>query len=220
MNSSSRTREASRRMVISGEGEATATPDLGIMTLGVMREATTAREALDANNKAMAEVIAAVKKLSVADRDLKTARVQIYPRYDYPKKRDGTQKTKLVAYQARNSLTVRVRDLSKAGELLDKSVTLGVNEGGGIAFVNDDASAIMTEARRKAVADALEKAKTISEAAGVKLGRIVEISEGYAGQHWGENERARMSMEREAPVPIEVGENTFRVQVNITFELK
>jgi uncharacterized protein YggE len=189
-----------------------------------MREAPTAREALDANNKAMAEVVSAMKTLGVADRDLKTASVQIYPRYDHPKKRDDTQKTKLVAYQVRNSLTVRVRDLSKAGELLDTSVTLGVNEGGGLAFVNDDASAMMIEARRKAVADALEKAKTISEAAGVKLGQIIDISEGFARQtrHWNDYEGvAQMSMRvaSAAPVPIEAGENTCRVQVNITFEL-
>ena len=93
---------ASRRIVVSGEGEANAVPDLAIMTLGVMREAPTAREALDANNKAMAEVIADIKMSGVAERDLRTATLQIYPRYDYPKKRDGRQKTKLTAYQVRN----------------------------------------------------------------------------------------------------------------------
>ena len=122
---------ASRRIVVSGEGEATAMPDLAIMTLGVVREAPTAREALNANNKAMAEVIVAMKASGVADRDLETARVQIHPRYDYLKKRQGTQKTKLVAYLVSNTLTVRVRDLSMVGELFDKAVTLGVNEGGG-----------------------------------------------------------------------------------------
>ena len=171
---------ASRQIVVSGEGEATAMPDLAIMTLGVVREAPTTREALDVNNKAMAEVIAVMKASGVADCDLQTARVQIYPRYDYLKKRQGTQKTKLVAYLVSNTLTVRVRDLSMVGELFDKAVTLGVNEGGGLAFINDDVSAMMTEARKKAVADALEKAKIISEAAGVKLAEIIDISEGLS----------------------------------------
>ena len=79
--------------------------------------------------------------------------MQIRPRYDYLKKREGTQKTKLVAYQASNTLTVRVRDLSKAGELLDQSVTLGVNEGRGLAFVNDDVSAIMCQGRGESPLD-------------------------------------------------------------------
>ena len=216
--------KTSRRIVVSGEGEATAMPDLAIMTLGVVREAPTAREALDANNKAMAKVIAAMKASGVADRDLQTARVQIHPRYDYLKKPRGTQETKLVAYMVSNTLTVRVRYLSEVGELFDKAVTLGVNEGGGLAFINDDVSAMMTEARKEAVADALEKAKIISEAAGVKLAEIIDISEGFARQprHWSDYERSAqrsMRMDSEAPVPIEIGENSCRVQVNITFEL-
>jgi len=207
---------APRRIVVLGEGEATAMPDLAIITLGVVREAPTAREALDANNKAMAEVISAIKTFGVADRDLKTARLEIRPRYDYPKKRDGTQKTKLVAYQVRNSLTVRVRDLSKVGQLLDNSVALGVNEGGGLAFVNDNVSAIMTEARRKAVSDAMDKAKTLSDAAQVKLGPIIDISEGLGRSSM----RSDYGAACEAPgVSIQGGENTFRVQVNVTFEL-
>ena len=105
---------------------------MALLSLSVMREATTAREALDANNDAMAAVIAAMKASGIADRDLQTAGVQIAPRYDYTTKPDGTQEAKLVAYQVTNTLSVRVRDLAKTGEILDKSVALGVNQGGGI----------------------------------------------------------------------------------------
>ena len=87
-----------------------------------------------------------------------------------------------------NTLSVRVRDLVKTGEILDKAVSLGVNQGGGISFANDDPSAVIDEARKKAVADAMAKAKTLSEAAGVELGRVLEISD--------QNYRAR-------PMPIE-----------------
>ena len=76
------------------------------------------------------------------------------PRYNYTNKPDGTQEAELVAYQVTNTLSVRVRDLVKTGEILDKSVSLGVNQGGGISFTNDDPSTVMTEARKKAVADA------------------------------------------------------------------
>ena len=157
-----------RRIVVLGEGEATVAPDMALLSLSVMREAMTAREALDANNKAMAEVIAAMKASGIADRDLQTAGVQISPRYDYVNKPDGTQEAKLAAYQVTNTLSVRVRDLAKTGEILDKSVTLGVNQGGGVTFTNDDPSATLTEARKKAVADAMAKAKTLTDAAGVQ----------------------------------------------------
>ena len=121
------------RLMVLGEGEATVTPDMALLSLSVMREAMTAREALDANNKAMAAVIAAMKASGIADRDLQTAGVQISPRYDYTNKPDGTQEAKLAAYQVTNTLSVRVRDLAKTGEILDKAVTLGVNQGGGVA---------------------------------------------------------------------------------------
>ena len=165
-----------RRIVVIGEGEAAVAPDMAVLSLSVMREAMTAREALDANNKAMAEVIAAMKASGIADRDLQTAGVQISPRYDYANKPDGTQEAKLAAYQVTNTLSVRVRDLAKTGEILDKSVSLGVNQGGGIGFTNDDPSATLKEARKKAVADA-SKAKTLTEAAGVELGQMIEISD-------------------------------------------
>ena len=142
-------------------------PDLALLSLSVMREAKTARAALDANNDAMAAVIAAMKAAGIKDRDLQTAGIQINPRYNYTNKPDGSQEAELVAYQVTNTLSVRVRDIDKTGEILDKAVSLGVNQGGGISFTNDNPAATITEARKKAVADAMAKAKTLAEAAGV-----------------------------------------------------
>lgn len=209
-----------RRIVVIGEGEASVKPDIAILTLAVMREALTAREALDQNNKAMAEVIAAMKASGVADRDLQTAGVQITPRYDYSNKPDGTQEAKLAAYQVSNTLTVRVRDLAKTGEILDKSVTLGVNQGGGISFSNDDPAATLAEARKKAVYDAMEKAKTLTEAAGVRLGQVIEISDVSYAQPPVPIIAKAYAGAADAAVPVEAGENAYRVQVNVTFELK
>ena len=207
------------RIVVSGEGEATVAPDMAILTLSVMREAKTAREALDANNDAMAAVIAAMKSAGIADRDLQTAGIQINPRYNYTNKADGSQEAELVAYQVTNTLSVRVRDVDKTGDVLDKAVSLGVNQGGGITFTNDDPKATMTEARKKAVADAMAKAKTLAEAAGVSLGRVLEITDQNVGP-------APMPMSAKAfdaaraAVPVQAGENSYNVQVTVTFELK
>ena len=207
------------RIIVSGEGEATAAPDLAMLTLSVMREAKTARAALDANNDAMAAVIAAMKSAGIADRDLQTAGIQINPRYNYTNDPDGTQKAELVAYQVTNTLSVRVRDIDKTGEILDKAVTLGVNEGGGISFTNVDPSTVITQARKKAVSDAMAKAKTLAEAAGVSVGKVVEISEqSYAPQPMPMSAKSFDSAR--AAVPIQAGENSYRVQVNVTFEIK
>ena len=209
------------RIVVTGEGEATVAPDMAILSLSVMREAKTAREALDANNAAMAEVIEAVKQFGIADRDVQTAGLQIMPRYNYTNKPDGTQDAELVAYQVVNTLTVRVRDLVKTGEIIDKAVSLGVNQGGNIVFTNDDPSATITEARKNAVAEATTRAKTLAEAAGVQLGRVLEImDQSFGAQPMQIQAKSFDRAMMGASVPIEAGETSYRVQVNRTFELK
>ena len=207
------------RIVVTGEGEAAVAPDMALLSLGVMREAATAREALDANNRAMAEVIAAMKELGVAERDLQTAAIQIVPRYNYSNRPDGTQNAELVGYQVTNTLSVRVRDLKRTGEILDRAVTLGVNQGGGVVFSNDDPSATITEARKKAVADAAAKAWPLAEAAGVGLGKVLEISE-QAFMPPPMPMEAKTFDRAMSAVPVEAGENAYRVQVNVIFALE
>ncbi|MGE0503163.1 MAG: SIMPL domain-containing protein [Rhizobiaceae bacterium] len=205
------------RVMVTGEGEAAVRPDLAMISLTVMREAATAREALTANNDAMAAVIAAMKASGVAERDLQTAGIQINPRYSYDNKPDGTQVATLVAYQVSNTISIRVRDLSRTGEIIDQAVSLGVNQGGSIVFSTEDPSAILTEARKRAVADAIEKARTLAEAAGVSLGKVVEISElAYSRDP---QPYLAKAIPEDAAVPVESGENSYRVQVNVTFEL-
>src|SRR5262245_55685552 len=158
------------RVTVTGEGEAAAAPDMAILSLVVMQEKPTAREALTASNEAMAKVLDAMKKAGIAERDLQTSGFSIDPRYVYPENKDNTQPPKapqIVGYAVSNSLTVRVRDLKKVGEILDQSVTLGVNQGGNITFTNDKPEAVIDDARKKAVASAIAKAKTLTEAAGV-----------------------------------------------------
>ncbi len=211
--------QAPSRIVVTGEGEKAVAPDLALLSLSVMREAKTAREALDANNDAMAAVISAMKGAGIEERDLQTSGIQIAPRYHYTNKPDGGQEAELVAYQVTNTLSVRVRDLSKAGDILDKSVSLGVNQGGGIVFTNNDPSAALTEARKLAVKDAVEKAKVLSEAAGVQLGRVIEISDQTYPPRPMPMAKT-MALDASGAVPLQAGENTYNVQVNVTFEIK
>src|SRR5690606_17472349 len=97
--------------------------------------------------------------------------------YIYPDDKNGLTEPTITNYSVSNSLMVRVRDLSKLGSVLDESVTLGVNQGGDVSFINDDPAETIKEARKRAVADAIAKAKTLAEAAGVEIGRVVEINE-------------------------------------------
>lgn len=211
-------REPTPRISVSGEGEVLVSPDMAIISLTVLREADTARNALNANSAAMKEVIGALKASGIADRDLQTSQFNIQPRYSQPP-RDRPSEPKIVGYTVSNRVTVKVRDLSEASSIIDKTVSLGVNQGGNVSFIKDDLKDTMTEARKRAVADAIEKAKTLAEAAGVKLGRVLSISEGGArGRPVSMDAAAPMRMAQAAP-SIEAGENAYRTQVNVVFEL-
>ena len=210
------------RIVVTGEGETAVAPDMAILTLTVMRDAETARAALDENNAAMAAVVAAMREAGIESRDLQTSGLQINPRYVYPQSpQDGQQQPRIVAYEVSNTLTVRVRDIAAVGAILDQSVSLGVNQGGSISFTNDDPAEATTEARRLAVQDATARARTLAEAAGVTLGSVIEISEQSMVRPpmpMGSPRAYRMEAAADA-VPVEAGENTYRVQVNVTFEI-
>ena len=206
------------RIIVTGEGDAGIAPDMAVLTLGVTRDAATAREALDASNKAMADIIAAMKGEGIAERDLQTSNFSVNPVYSYPKPEERDQTPKIVGYQVNNTLSVRVRDIAKVGMVLDRSVTLGVNQGGNIAFTNDDPSATLTAARVRAVKDAMAKAKTLAEAAGVTLGKVIEITEQSFQPQPMPFAAKREAMAADA-VPVQAGENSYRVQVSVTFEL-
>lgn len=206
---------------VSGEGRSAVAPDMAVLSFSVVSDAKTAREALDANNKSMTDVLKALKDAGIAERDLQTSGFAINPQYQYPDNSDGGNKPPvLTGYQVANSLTIRVRDLTKLGSIIDQAVTLGVNQGGSIFFTNDKPEAALTEARKAAVADAMEKAKVLSQAAGVSLGRVVEISENSRAPEPVPMMRA-MSKEYAADaVPVAAGENTYNVSVNVTFAIK
>ena len=208
---------------VSATGNAEIAPDMAVINLTVLREAETARAALDANTAAMTEVLAAMRDEGIEERDLQTANFHIQPRYIYPRSDNGTrQEPRIVGYIVSNGLTVRVRDLDRLGAILDMSVTLGVNQGGGITFTNDDPSAALTEARTNAMQEAIAKAETLTAAAGIGLGRILSISEQSSQPRPIAMARAETALvaDAAAPVPVAAGENTYRVSVNVTFELE
>ncbi|AIC28284.1 hypothetical protein IE4771_CH03197 [Rhizobium etli bv. mimosae str. IE4771] len=206
---------------VTGDGESPMAPDMAIVTLSVVKQAKTAREALDENNKAMKDVLDALKSGGIAERDLQTSGFSIQPQYNYPQPVDGQQQPpQLIGYQTINAVTVRLRDLAKLGQVIDQSVTLGINQGGDIQFTNDKPEAALEEARKNAVAEAVKKAKTLSEAAGVKLGRIIEINENEPRPLPQPAYRATMMKEADAAVPVQGGETTYHVSVTVTFAIE
>jgi uncharacterized protein len=206
-------------IVVSGEADSAIRPDMAILSLGVTKLEKTAREALDGNNAAMAAVLKALKEEGIADKDLQTSGFSIQPQYSYPEN-DGQRAPELTGYQVTNTVTVRLRDLAKLGALLDKTVTLGVNQGGDIRFTNDKPEKAIEDARKAAVKAAVAKARTLASAAGVKLGRVLEISENASAPEPQPMLRMQMKAAEDSSVPIAAGENSYSVSVNMTFAIE
>ncbi|MCD2184425.1 SIMPL domain-containing protein [Rhizobium sp. GN54] len=209
-------------ITVTGEGRADVAPDMAVVDLGVVKDGKTAREALDANNAAMAEVMKALKDAGIAERDLQTSGFVINPQYQFPQG-DGNENKPpvLVGFQVSNMLSVRIRDLAKLGTILDQTVTLGVNQSGGIRFTNDKPEAAISEARKKAVEDGIARARELTSAAGIDIGKVLEISEtSYRAQPMPMMRAAMAKDFAPEAVPVAAGENSYSVTVTMTFELK
>jgi uncharacterized protein YggE len=204
---------------VQASGKTAIAPDMAIISLGVEREAKTAREALDKNTTAMQSVLNSLKTEGIADKDLQTSRFNISPRYARNKNNQQNNPPKIIGYIVSNNLTVRIRDIASVGTILDKVVTLGVNSNGNIQFTNQNHKATIQEARQKAVANAREKANTLAKAADVTLGRILSIRETSGGQPR-PRALARTAQFDGASVPIASGENTYQISVSVSWEIK
>ncbi|MEQ8599317.1 MAG: SIMPL domain-containing protein [Devosia sp.] len=210
-------------IAIEGRGEVRAAPDMATINSGVTTQGATAREALDANTAAMSELIAALKQSGIEARDIQTSGFSVNPNYVYSDARDDlgyTMPPKINGYQVSNSVTVVVRDLEELGSILDQSVTVGANTVNGVSFSVADPSELLDEARKLAFANARDKAELYAGVADATLGDLEQISERQdfnAPQPYPMYARAEMA--GSAPVPVEAGEMSFAITVNVTWDL-
>lgn len=203
------------RLTVTGQGQSAAQPDMATVTLGVSTRATTAADAMAQNATEQAKVIDTLKAEGIEARDIQTAGLNLSAMMDYS---DQGQAPKLTGYAAQNTVTVRVRDLAGLGAVLDKLVASGANEINGIGFSRDDMTAAEDEAQTAAVADARRRAEIMAEAAGMRLGRLMALSDAQVASP----PRPMMAMRAEAKsadTPIEAGEMTVDAQVTAIFEL-
>jgi hypothetical protein len=208
-----------RLVSVSGLGEVKTRPDMAVVSTGVVSEAATAKEALARNNAAMSAVMAALKGAGIAEDDLQTSNFSVSPKYP-PYQPNQTTAPRIVGYTVSNQVTARIKDLKKLGTILDTLVQAGSNQVSGISFDVDEPKALMDEARKKAVADARAKAELYAAAAGVTLGRVMQISE--SGGVMPPQPLFRMAMAAPAAeaVPIAPGQQTLSASVSITYEIQ
>jgi len=204
---------------VSGEGTVSVPPDLAVVDGGVTTDAKTAREAAEANNAAMAKVLAALKSAGIAEKDMQTSRLSLFPQYAQQTRPNPNPGPNVISgYRASNRVTIRVRDVTKVASTIDALVASGANEVGGINFMVTKASQLLDDARSEAVADARRKAEIYAKAAGVKLGAPISISED-SGSAPAPMMLRKMGADA-ASAPVAQGEEVLRVNVSVSWEIK
>ncbi len=213
-----------RNLNVAGVGTVTLTPDIAYIYLGVHTELPSASEAMAENNAQTTKLIDALKKFGVDKKDIQTTNFSIWP-FDKYDPLTGTP-TGEKFYAVDNTVYVTVRDLATLGDLLDTMVQAGANTINSIQFDVADKTAAIKEARAEAVENAKLQAQELADAAGVSLGEIFNISFYDAGPYpfsdvYGKGGGGGGGVEAAAlSVPIQPGQLTITVTVNMTYEIK
>lgn len=215
-------REPTRVVATAGEGRIEVQPDMATITLGTRSEARAARDASEANAKVVSEIIKQMRELGLESRDIQTRNFSVSPVFAYTSGRE--QPPRVTGYQVSNLVTIRLRDLTKVGDALERAIAAGANQVHGLQFGVSNQGQKLDEARARAVADAKRKAELYLQGAGApaKLGRVLTITESGAQviRPRGLPMAAESMGRSAAPAPpVEAGEETLTVNVNVTWEI-
>jgi uncharacterized protein YggE len=207
-----------RTISVAGEGRVAAAPDLATIQTGVVTHARQAREAVSANNEATERLLATLEEHGIAAKDVQTSSFDVRPEYERDAR--GVSQPEIVGYRVTNQVRVRVRDLARLGRVLDAVVQAGSNQISGIVFDIDDPTDLLDAARKRAVADARRRAELYAAAAGVRVGRVLTISEESLYRPPPQPLARAAAMEMQAAVPVATGEQEPRARVHVLFGLE
>lgn len=202
---------------VTGTGRVAIRPDLADLRLGVTITAATVKAAREQSATAMHGILAGLRGLGLAERDLRTSIVSVSPAYDYS---SNTNPPRLTGYTFSNLVDAVVRDIDVVGDAIDAALGAGATNVDRLAFRVAKPEPAEREARADAVRDARAKAQTIATAAGVTLGDALAIVEGggpvpYPMPH---AEMAAFKA-RDAGTPVEAGEHEIAVTVAVTYRI-
>jgi uncharacterized protein len=235
-------------ITVSGTGEAYAIPDIATFSFSVIETGTTVKQAQEKADSKINSTLAAVRASGVADKDIKTTGYNVYPKYEYsnsvcPPIPMGAGysgitsspssayycppgKNVLTGYEVDQTITVKVRDTEKVGDLVTKVGALAVSNISGIQFTVDDREQYVAEARADAITKAKAKANELAKELGVKLGSIISYNEnGNYPIYYGTDAAMGMGGGAIKAVPSSVaelpqGETKITSDVNITYEIR
>jgi hypothetical protein len=212
------TTNKSEAFTVTGVGTISVRPDIAIVDVGVQATGTTVKDVQDNLNKNINAVSAAIKKLGIDDKDIKTSNYTMNPSYDYTA---GIQR--ITGYQASSNVTIKVRKIENANSIVDAATTAGANSVGGISFDVDDKTKAEDEARKLAVAEAKAKAGQAATTAGFTLGKIINYQESTGGNRIYPMYAKADSMPVTgggAPTELNTGSTDIVLTVTLSYEVK
>ena len=208
------TTDSRKRITVVGHGEVKVTPDVARVTIGVQSEGKDAAAALADNNTKMQALIDALKNAVIAEADIQTVGFSIYPTYNY-----DSPTPQITGYQVNNAVNVKVA-IAGTGSLLDGVVAVGANNVSNIAFEVSDPAQALAEARKAAMDDAKARAGQFASAGNASVGQVLVISELVnQAPEFPMMERAADMGAADSGVPIQPGQQTQAIDVQVTFEL-
>jgi len=193
-----------------------AEPDIATVSAGVTTQAPTAVDAMRQNADAMTKVVARIKQLGIAERDIQTTGINLGAQYDYDQE---SRKQVFRGYQASNRVSVKLRDIQKTGEVLDALVAAGATDLGGPDWSIEDDSAARAQARKQAMQTALAQAQDYAQMAGYSGVRLLEISESVSSQRPMPMFRQVAAEAAPPPTPVQPGVIQSGVTVTVKYEL-
>jgi uncharacterized protein YggE len=209
-----------RSIHVSGTGKVSVKPDKADLTLSVEVQGKTAEAARNLTANSMEALIKAVKNAGVAEQDIQTRSVSLYPNYS------PDTANKILGYQLTNQIAVCIRNISKTSDIIDAAVKAGGNSTRvqGISFAIDNPETALVEAREKAYANTKMKAEQYAKLSGVILGFPLHISEGTdiptVPMPYGEVRMMKVAIEDRASTPVQVGEQEVSVTVDVMFGIQ
>lgn len=225
---------ATNTITVEGEGEVFAVPDTATFSVTVQEEAKEVRDAQETATKKGNDIIAYLKEQGVEEKDIQTTDYSVYPQYDYVNTVCNSNgycppgRQVLRGFQVSQTLTVKVRDTEKAGDLLSGVGSRGASSVSGLSFTIDDEDGLKAEARDKAIEKAKEKADTLANSLGVEIVRVVGFSENsnypvYYAKNMAMDSASGRGMEVPAAAPapdLPVGQNKITSNVSVTYEIR
>lgn len=206
-----------RTVTVVGVGRSSATPDIARVTVGVDVVNPSLSKALTEVNRKTSDVIALLKEQGIDEKDIRTVDFNVFPQQSYGPNGPGP----ITGYRVSNSVRVTIRDLAKAGAILEQAVNAGANSVQGLTFTIDDPKPVETEARVSAIQDARFKADALAQEAGATVGEVINITEIQLGGPIPINQPAAMqSAGGGGGVEIAPGMQDVTVQVQVTYELQ